>query len=223
MSLEELINACAENRSAADWEEFIQRFHGMIAAVVMRTASAWGYSSPDLIDDLIQETYLKICVDRKRLLSEFIPRHPEAFYGYLKVVTANVVRDYFRARHSKKRFSGQAECEIEEEVLVALDIGTVSAEESIHRSILMSEVDSFLCSCLPPKELKRVRTIFWLYYRDGLTAAAIARLPSISLTVKGVESVIHRLTRLVRERLTERDNAMSQDLEGEGIRRQKTF
>ena len=30
MSLEELIQACAENGDEAAWEEFIQRFHTMI-------------------------------------------------------------------------------------------------------------------------------------------------------------------------------------------------
>jgi RNA polymerase sigma-70 factor, ECF subfamily len=46
--------------------------------------------------------------------------------------------------------------------------------------------------------------IFWLYYRDGLTARAIAQLPGIRLSVKGVESTIHRLTRRVRLRLNHR-------------------
>jgi len=32
--------------------------------------------------------------------------------------------------------------------------------------------------------------IFWLYYRQGLTAKAIAQLPDIGLTVKGVEKYI---------------------------------
>src|SRR5438132_13891705 len=107
MSLEELIRACAENGDAAAWDEFVRRFHKLIAGVVLRTASRWGQSLPAEVDDLIQETYLKICADRKRLLSEFTPRHPEAFYGYLKIVTANVVHDHFRALYSHKRGLGK--------------------------------------------------------------------------------------------------------------------
>jgi RNA polymerase sigma-70 factor (ECF subfamily) len=45
--------------------------------------------------------------------------------------------------------------------------------------------------------------IFWLYYEQGMTAKAIAALPSINLTSKGVESAISRLTRLVREQVVQ--------------------
>src|SRR5438132_1314847 len=109
MSLEELIRACAQNGDAPVWEEFVRRFHSLIAAVVVRTTQRWGSTSPALVDDLIQETYLKICADRKRLLNEFTPEHPEAFYGYLKVITANVVHDHFRGQHARKRGLGQTQ------------------------------------------------------------------------------------------------------------------
>ncbi len=209
MSLEDLIKACAKNGDAAAWGEFVQRFHGMIAAIVMRTAQRWGNNSPALVDDLIQETYLKICADQKRLLSEFTPHHPEAFYGYLKVITSNVVHDYFRAQRSQKRGSGQAEPSIDSDAGFGRPPAATTSGDRVHRNILLKEVDSALSFCSAGEEQKRDRTIFWLYYRYGLTAPAIARLPSISLTMKGVESVIHRLTCCVRKRLTEQDSALS--------------
>jgi RNA polymerase sigma-70 factor (ECF subfamily) len=201
MSLEDLLTACAANGNATDWQEFVRRFHPLIAAVVLRTAQHWGGVSSTLADDLIQETYLKICADQKRLLIEFKPHHPEAFYGYLKVVTANVVHDYFRAERSQKRGSGQPEVSVDDiEGPVRMD--PASPSERIYRDILFEQVDGILCSYLVGEEQSRDRIIFWLYYRDGLTAPEIARLPSISLTVKGVESLIYRLTRVVRERIT---------------------
>ena len=51
--------------------------------------------------------------------------------------------------------------------------------------------------------LQRNREIFWLHYRAGLSARAIADLPEIGLTAKGVESVIMRVTKELRERLAE--------------------
>jgi RNA polymerase sigma-70 factor (ECF subfamily) len=203
MSLEELIQACAESGNAEAWEEFVQRFHSLIAVVVLRTAQRWGNTSSILVDDLIQDTYLRICSDRKRLLGEFTPHHPEAFLGYLKVITANVVHDHFRAQHSHKRGSGQTEASIDDPGTPA-PVATDNIGD-IDRHILLKEVDAALRSSLSDEDQTRDYTIFWLYYRYGLTASAIARLPSISLTVKGVESVIHRLTRVVRERLSERD------------------
>lgn len=210
MSLEELIRACAENGDAGAWEEFVRRFHSLIAAVVLRTARRWGSNSPELVDDLIQDTYLKICSQRELLLREFTPRHPEAFYGYLKVVTSNVVHDYFRARHSQKRGLGIAESSVDDVEFMRKAL-TGSPNEDVHRNILLKEVDEILRSVLSGdnQTQTRDRTVFWLYYRYGLTAPAIARLPSISLKLKGVESVIHRLTRLVRERLTPPDEAVN--------------
>lgn len=213
MSLEELLKACAENGSAADWEEFVRRFHTLIAAVALRTAQRWGNASSTLVDDLIQDTYLKICRDRTRLLSEFTPHHPESFYGYLKVVTANVVHDHFRAERSQKRGSGQPE-ESVDEVPMAASSAMASPAGDPERDILLKEVDTALCSSLAGKEQTRDRAIFWLYYRYGLSAPDIARLPSISLSVKGVESAIHRLTRLVREKLTAGKSEVIPEAEG---------
>ncbi len=204
MSLEELIRACAENANARAWEEFVHRFHQLIAAVVVRTSSRWARSSPAEVEDLIQETYLKICGDRKRLLSEFTPHHPEAFYGYLRVVTANVVHDHFRALNSKKRGRGETGTSIDS-ANAPTPTATLAGEDHIQRDILLKEVDDVLYTRSSGNDQMRDRTIFWLYYRYGMTAPAIAELPSLQLTVKGVESVIHRLTRLVRERLAERD------------------
>jgi DNA-directed RNA polymerase specialized sigma24 family protein len=90
-----------------------------------------------------------------------------------------------------------------------MSAATTAAAAGIHRDILLKEVDDALCASLSGEGQVRDRTIFLLYYRYGLTASAIARLPSILLTVKGVESVIHRLTRLVRERLAERNRALN--------------
>jgi hypothetical protein len=43
------------------------------------------------------------------------------------------------------------------------------------------------------------RQIFWLHYRQGMTAKEIAGLAYLGLSEKGVESVLFRLVRLVRE------------------------
>ena len=61
----------------------------------------------DVLDELVQETYLKLCADQCRLLRGFQSRHPGSIFGYLKVVTANVVHDYFKSAHSSKRGAGQ--------------------------------------------------------------------------------------------------------------------
>ena len=81
----------------------------MIAAAVLRTARRWGEPSPCQLDDLIQETYLKLCEDDSRLLRSFQPRREDSIYGFLKMVAANVVHDHFKSAMAAKRGAGQTE------------------------------------------------------------------------------------------------------------------
>ena len=202
LSPEALIQACVEADAAA-WEEFMRRYHRLIAGVVFRTTQKWRAFSPSAMDDLIQEIYLKLCADQYRLLRAYDPKHPDAIYGYLKVLTANVVHDRFKALHSEKRGGDQIVEDLttlENRSGVEEGLGTKQAME---REILLREIDAHLTASLSGDTAVRDRTIFWLYYRQGLTAKAIASLPAIGLTIKGVESTILRITKLVRRRMVE--------------------
>jgi RNA polymerase sigma-70 factor (ECF subfamily) len=181
----------------------MRRYYRLIAGVVIRTSQKWGESSPTTIDDLIQETYLKLCANDYRLLRAYDPKHPDAIYGYLKVITTNVVHDRFKALRSEKRGGAQI---VEE--LTTLEKGSVVDEASgsqraLEREILLREIDAHLNALLSGETADRDRTIFWLYYRQGFTTRAIASLPAIGLTIKGVESAILRLTKLLRRRMVE--------------------
>lgn len=204
LSAEDLVLACTQTGDAAAWEEFIRRFHRLISTVVLRVARRWGKPSPQLIDDLVQDTYLKLCADNCRLLREFKSQHEDAFYGYLKVVTANLVHDHFKATHSAKHGSGAAEVTDEAILASAADSPSASASaRSTERGIQLQEFDAALLRLAQGPHLERDRRVFWLYYRTGLAASAIAALPSIGLSTKGVESTILRLTRLLRQELVE--------------------
>ena len=202
LSPEELVLACRQADDVAAWEEFVRRFHRLIATVALRIARRWGEPSPQLIDDLVQETYLKLCADDFRTLRRFKSNHPDAFYGYLKVLTANLVHDHFKAAYSSKRGSGAIEVEADAQVQSGADVsGSASAVKNSEQGILLREVDATLSRLAAGPHLERDRKVFWLYYRVGLTASAIAELPSIGLSTKGVESSILRLTRLARQEI----------------------
>lgn len=202
LSPEALIQMCI-NGDVTAWEEFMRRYHRLIAGVVFRTTQKWGESSSPTIDDLIQETYLKLCADDYCLLRAYDPKHPSAIFGYLKVITANVVHDRFKALHSEKRGGNQ----ILEDVTTLENRSGASevfgSQHAIEREILLREIDAHLNASLSGATADRDRTIFWLYYRQGFTTKAIASLPAIGLTMKGVESTIFRITRMVRTRMAE--------------------
>jgi RNA polymerase sigma-70 factor, ECF subfamily len=202
VSIEELVRRCAASRSPEAWEEFVRRFHRLIATVILRTAGRLGDASKQTVDDLLQETYLKLCADNFRILRTFQQQHPDAFTGYVKVLTANVVRDHFKSAHTQKRGAGQLE-QIQEDFVPPAADDSAGSPQSIERAVLIQEITRHLDLCLAGPDHERNRRIFWLHYRAGLSARAIADLPGIRLTPKGVESILIRLTKDLRQRMAE--------------------
>jgi RNA polymerase sigma-70 factor (ECF subfamily) len=201
----QLVRACAGSDAGSKkddreaWEEFIRRFHPVIASAVLRTARQWDEPARALIDDLIQEAYLKLCENDYRLLRGFQPVHENSIYKFLKVVASNVVRDYFKAKNAIKRGEGQTE-PITEAMLQSLpaDMEKASGTEwdAVSQRIELDKIDRVLRE-LTGKESARNRIIFWLRHRQGLTAAEIACIPSFGLTTEGVESVLMRLAAVI--------------------------
>ena len=200
MSEEELIRACAESNDGAAWSEFVSRFHRAISLSIIRAAYQWGKAPRQVVDDLVQETYLKLCADKCRLLLEFAVQHPEAVPGYIKTIAVNVARDYFKSVYSQKRGAGQTQ-ESLEELDPKAETQSLGGQGAMERQVLLTQIDECLAICSAGPDQERDRLIFWLDYRQGMSAKAIAVLPTVGLTAKGVESAIFRLTRLVRERI----------------------
>ena len=221
LSPDDLVKACAGSKNAAMWQEFIRRFQPVIATAVLRTARHYGEPARHTLDDLIQETYLKLCDNDCRLLRSFESRHPDAVFGFLKVVASNVVNDHFKSALAEKRGAGLTEA--------LLDTGSSSpaivADTSIsmERRVLFRQIDDALASVTDGEDVSRNRLIFWLYYRDGLSAGAIASLPYIGLTMKGVESIIFRLTRMIRGHMAKGTDSTTGPGRNEGFQRAKSL
>jgi RNA polymerase sigma-70 factor (ECF subfamily) len=214
-----LVRACVDTGDELAWEEFVRRFHKLVASVALRTARRWGENSPQIVDELVQETYLKLCGDGCRLLRSFDSMHEDAIYGFVKVLTANLVHDHFKALRSQKR-GGTTESESLDSggVLQAEVRGATDSAKQMEREVLFREIDTCLHCIDGGPHGGRDRRVFWLYYRAGLPASAIAALPTIGLTTKGVESSLLRMTRLLRRALvTKRSERESGSAEGEGI------
>ena len=201
-SSEELVQACLHSQNHAAWLEFVKRFQPLIAGVLLRTARHFGETSPSGIDDLVQEVFLKLCRDDARLLREFKSTRPDSIFGFVKVVTANLAHDHFKARNSLKRGSGAVlDCGIDNVDHEAVKLPLARDLNLYENKVLLSQIDA----CLKPVDssptLARDRRIFWLHYRVGLSSATISSLPGMDLTVKGVESSLLRTTRMVRQKL----------------------
>lgn len=218
LSLHHLLFRALHSRDELLWTEFIRRSQPVIVGVVTKTMRQWAQLTSGLVDDLVQETYLRLFANNARALRSFVCRHETALYGFLKVVASNVVQDHFRSACSQKRGSERWAESIEHDgsisrigeangpwaiVREARQLGRVVAtsvgvRNALEGHILLCQIDTSLKSQLSGPTFSRDYSIFWLYYRDGLSAKAISRMPSIRLGVKGVESLLLRLTRSVR-------------------------
>jgi RNA polymerase sigma-70 factor (ECF subfamily) len=158
-----------------------------------------------MVDDLIQETYMKLCAGKLRLLDNFKSRHEDAIYGYVKVFTANLVHDHFKASSARKR-GGLAEASSIDEWEAQSPVRMEQTDVLLEKKLLIGKVAACLELVATGQHGERDRRIFWLYYRVGLSASAIAALPAIGLSTKGVETTLLRLTRAIRHQLTGRKN-----------------
>jgi RNA polymerase sigma factor (sigma-70 family) len=217
ISANDLAQRCFDKGDEFAWAEFVRRFQPLIARVVLRVSRQWGECSSQTADDLVQETYLKLCGGGLRGIQNFKCTHEDAIYGYIKVFTSNLVHDHFKANRSQKRGGGTAVRPIDGEDICSRPAEDVS-RTSIERDVLIKEVDACLHVVSVGPSSERDRKIFWLYYRVGLAASAIAALPTIKLSTKGVESTLLRLTKLVRQRLiSPKQESSSRDSQGKGI------
>jgi RNA polymerase sigma-70 factor (ECF subfamily) len=199
LSLKDVVCLCVGTLDDEAWEEFVSRVGQPVSLTIMRTARQWEKPSLSLLDDLVQETYLKLWEARCRL-RDFAIQHPNAILGYIKITAANTTHDHFKHLHSQSSGGDKPH--------VSTSDGDPKAGNEVHGSeeiiafeIFLKEIDEHLKHCLTGPDKERDRLIFWLYFRQGMSTKEIASLPTIGLTAKGVGSVIERLKHDIREQI----------------------
>lgn len=199
-SVNELAKACSRSTDAAEWTEFVRLCQPLASIVSLRIARMWlAEPSPAAVDDIVQEVFLKLCEQNRRILRDFEPRGEDSFFGLLRIVTASVANDYFRRQRSAKRGGKVITMPLADDDSQSTT-HTLHPAADIQKSALLDELDRKLLSA-PDSITERDRALFWLYYRQGYTAEEIARIPASGLTPKGVESALRRVTLWLRDQV----------------------
>jgi RNA polymerase sigma-70 factor (ECF subfamily) len=194
LPLHTLLVGCLQSRDPQLWELLVVRLQPIFARIVYRVIRNL---SPAValadVDDVVQECFLRLDAIFSNRYDE-----PAAFcseqtaMAYVKVLAANIARDYIRKNSAEKRSRAKT-ISVEER----LDEIAGACVSDVERDILIHQIDRFLGDDV------KGRTIFWLYYRQGFTAKEISELPLFQLSAKGVESLLRRLTDAVREQLND--------------------
>jgi RNA polymerase sigma factor (sigma-70 family) len=182
-NIADALRDCLAAGSPANWEAFIDLAQPVIATAVFRTLRRWNRTDRALADDLIQDTFAKLCAADFRVLRNFRGQDSTALHAYLRVIAASVVTDRLRAEQARP-----VSLDDPDEAPVLADETTA---RDIERNLLLDRIEK----CLEGQK-QRDRWIFWLYHRHGFTPKVIAALAG-GLGTSGVETLLYRLTRAV--------------------------
>jgi len=194
----QILQLCLNEGDTESWAAFVAMTQRLIAGVVLKVCRGYHDVRAELVEDLVQETYLRLCKDNFRVLRAFEPTHENSIFALVKVVAANAAHDHFRSVLAGKRDQRLAVTPEEMELHPASELRTDPAAEG---HVLLAEIQTRLNTLVEGEDALRQKLVFWLYYRDGLTARAIASVRGVNLTTKGVESMLLRLTRMMKEDL----------------------
>jgi RNA polymerase sigma-70 factor (ECF subfamily) len=188
--IRDLLHLCISSEDQELWRQLVHRTQPLIASVIINTIRRWQEPRPSLVDDLIQDTFLKLFANNRKALRSIKNAYENTIFGYLRVVASNVVRDHFRRTENRVE-----EIELSDPVVPPDPDGL----DRIEFARLKHRIQTRLQSLSSSETYLRDESIFWLYYEQGYTAKEISLLPTVGLTVKGVESILQRLVRFIRE------------------------
>jgi RNA polymerase sigma-70 factor (ECF subfamily) len=187
-----LLQQCLDTRSEAAWEAFIREAHPLIVSGIIRAMGGWTSSRRTEIDDLVQDSFIRLCANDYRALRSFRSEDNSAFCAYLRTVAGSVATDHLRSAAAQKHGGGEAPVGLD--TLTREPAITPDTVARIERGMLLRVVER----CLQSHQ-DRDRSIFWLYHRQGLTPKAISALAASSMGQRGIETLIYRMTAAVRD------------------------
>ncbi len=188
-----LVELCLERNEDA-WVELLRRYRGLIAGVAAKTVLRSFRPAANLIQDLVEDTFVRICANEFRALRELEWRHEGALRGLLQVTASTAAQDYLRKFLSPKRDIRKEESLDKPGLVVPVQ---EKFADKVEQKILLEQLARCLKKVIHSEpDCTRDIAMFLLFYGFRVTAADLSRL--YSLNVKKVENTVARLGRLVR-------------------------
>ena len=194
----DLLRECGEKLTdRALWQQFQQRFQGLIFLYLMRALRLNRIQEDvaDIVPDLAQEVYLRLVQNDGRILRSYRGTTEFSVMAFLARISSSVVQDYQRAANSEKR-RGQV---IPIDSLRASELQGASsgspATDANHWNTVarLMDVEKAIAGDPDRKNARRNVLIFKLHHVDGFQALEIAQFPGFGLSKSGVETILARL------------------------------
>lgn len=173
------LDQCLHTPTEVAWDRFIREIRPTLIASVRRVLAR---TEPATIEDLAQQALVRLVADDCAALRRFSGIHDRQLVGYLRVIATNIALDHLRQNRP----------------VAPLDPNEPAPDTGqVFQRLLRRDIERHLAECAkknPGRDLK----VFWLYYQSGWPAERIAADEEFGLGIKGVESLLRRLTRCIR-------------------------
>ncbi len=94
LPIRELLQLCLDSGGEDAWTEFLGKIQGPIAAVISRTLGKMSQRST--VDDLIQNTWVKLFDNDKAALRRIKNEHENSIYAYVRSAAFHMAHDHIR-------------------------------------------------------------------------------------------------------------------------------
>jgi RNA polymerase sigma factor (sigma-70 family) len=214
----DLMRACMNERSDGAWEEFAVRYNRFICLAVLRAycqrgGRRTGSVDVELVNDLVQDVYLKL-FEGSRSASGFRGATDAAVFVYLGRVAVSVVVDHLRRNGARKRDSDVVSLDesIASEEGTDLTLGDrvaapgPSPEDLAVGALLREQVEAILSRVLRGRNAERDRKIADTFIFEGGSLGEIAERIG-GIRESGVKSSVRRTSLRLRGELARLDRA----------------
>ena len=200
----DLLRRCGHRLTDIElWDEFQKRFQRRIFLYLLRACRVTRGQQDELREvvlDLAQEVYVRLVQNDGRILRSFRGQTEFAVKAFLARIATSVVADHFRYQMAEKR---QAQVisidQARENVETSRVAGTDFDEQAIGAVLSWIDIDRVLRSDGDRRNAARNFLIFKLHYVDGFTSAELSEFPGFALSVSGVEAVLNRIRKRLRQ------------------------
>jgi RNA polymerase sigma factor (sigma-70 family) len=209
-----LVRLCADEPSNRDaWLEFHSRFNQRISLVILRECKKRGLMSKspesgELVQDLIQDVYLKLVEKDCKALKQFKGTSNNAIYLYLGTICRHVVINHILRATAQKR--PQIQTSIDTPLpgthsdsaftlkdVLELPVDNADQEDQIEH--LKKKIDMILDSTVKGRNSERDKIIFKLYIYEEMTPEEISVYFTFNISSKSVSNIISMLKSDIRD------------------------
>lgn len=195
VAVETLITRCI-GRDPAAWEELIELYRPGILRVLIRVV---GTIDPAVVHDLEQDLYARLLANDCEVLRGLKDPNDQGLRPFLHTTAMNLARDQ-RRRLGVRRVVQSGELEELASGVADFSEGQDVAYEKAER---LQAVWKIVEEESKGAQADRDRMIFKAHFVDGLSASEVASM-GVGLSPKGVETVLYRLIKRVRQAVRDR-------------------